>query len=631
MRTFDAMSEQAISDRDAKRVQGRSRLFLIVVGLVAIAQLALSLTAVSGKSPTADEPLHVYGGWRSVKYFDLRFNPEHPPLWKYWAALPSRGLTLGPADAPEYHKITEDVTNEWAPTVHDLYRVDAKQGLALIWRGRCMMAVLACAFTIAAACLGRYLGGEIAGMIAAAVVGLDPNTLAHGPLVTNDVPIALMFILVALVLAKLCVRVTWGRVATLGLLLGIAMGVKFTAVLLGPITAVCLLIRALFGSPWEWQTRRIASRVARLGVAVGVVAMCAVYVYALMWAMYGFRESVTPDGQRFSRHNFESELRWFQTHAQFYPRTPTNADLNAYQPGLAARALLACDSARLLPNAWTFGMTYAVARAGIRSAYLLGENSEKGWWYYFPIAMAFKTPTASLIALVGVGVAGCVFGRQWWRGLDERRRWVLVCIAVAVAIYAGQTMGSNLNIGFRHFFPVYYLLLIVTAVVVAHWIRTMKAVRYVGAALGVGLITSVVWSFPNYIPYFNLPSLAVGRPIDLLGDSNLDWGQDLPLIAQWQREHPGVKVYLSYFGTCDPEVYGIRATPVYPQYHYGPPGEDMIEPGVLMMSATRAQAILVPDFRERSKVMRQLPIRETIGESIMVYDAPPKLGFKLSQ
>ncbi len=30
-------------------------------------------------------------------------------------------------------------------------------------------------------------------------------------------------------------------------------------------------------------------------------------------------------------------------------------------------------------------------------AYLLGEVSRQGWWYYFPVAFAVKTPTARLL------------------------------------------------------------------------------------------------------------------------------------------------------------------------------------------------------------------------------------------
>ena len=37
-----------------------------------------------------DEPLHAIAGWLQIHEKDFRVDPEDPPLWKYWAALPTR-------------------------------------------------------------------------------------------------------------------------------------------------------------------------------------------------------------------------------------------------------------------------------------------------------------------------------------------------------------------------------------------------------------------------------------------------------------------------------------------------------------------------------------------------------------
>ena len=44
-----------------------------------------------------------------------------------------------------------------------------------------------------------------------------------------------------------------------------------------------------------------------------------------------------------------------------------------------------------------------------RIAFLLGKMSPKGWWYYFPVAFAVKTPLPTLL-LLGVAV-------DQWTGL----------------------------------------------------------------------------------------------------------------------------------------------------------------------------------------------------------------------
>jgi tetratricopeptide (TPR) repeat protein len=72
------------------------------------------------------------------------------------------------------------------------------------------------------------------------------------------------------------------------------------------------------------------------------------------------------------------------------------------------------------------------------------------------------------------------------------------------------------------------------------------------------LMVEAFAAWPNYLAFFNV---ACGGPrggFRLLADSNLDWGQDLPLLARWQREHPGNRLYLSYPQTVDPAAYGIH-------------------------------------------------------------------------
>ena len=44
-------------------------------------------------------------------------------------------------------------------------------------------------------------------------------------------------------------------------------------------------------------------------------------------------------------------------------------------------------------------------------------------------------------------------------------------------------------------------------------------------------------SFPNHINFFNAPTRLLTRsPLTLLGDSNLDWGQDLPALARFYHD-----------------------------------------------------------------------------------------------
>ena len=74
----------------------------------------------------------------------------------------------------------------------------------------------------------------------------------------------------------------------------------------------------------------------------------------------------------------------------------------------------------------------------------------------------------------------------------------------------------------------------------------------------IGLAAETFAAFPDYIPFFNVACGGARGGARLLGDSNIDWGQELPAIAAWQRSHPEYQLMLYYFAEADPRFYGIR-------------------------------------------------------------------------
>jgi hypothetical protein len=62
-------------------------------------------------------------------------------------------------------------------------------------------------------------------------------------------------------------------------------------------------------------------------------------------------------------------------------------------------------------------------------------------------------------------------------------------------------------------------------------------------------------------------------------ESNVDWGQDLPRLAAWQREHGPRPLRLFYFGSADPAAYGVDAEPFDLAWVEDPP------PGTYAISA----------------------------------------------
>lgn len=112
-----------------------------------------------------------------------------------------------------------------------------------------------------------------------------------------------------------------------------------------------------------------------------------------------------------------------------------------------------------------------------------------------------------------------------------------------------------------------------------------------------------IW--PYHLAYFNEAAGGPGAGIRHLADSNLDWGQDLVGLHRFMSERRITRMNLYYFGTADPDYYGIQraASP---------------EPGYYAVSATHLMGIYLPD-REYLAPFRRMTPEATIGHSINVY------------
>jgi hypothetical protein len=195
-------------------------------------------------------------------------------------------------------------------------------------------------------------------------------------------------------------------------------------------------------------------------------------------------------------------------------------------------------------------------------------------------------------------------------------------------LFLGSAMHSNFNIGLRHILPVYPFAFIAIGWAVSRiWAARKRSGRIVVIALGVMLAIESLPTYPDFIPFFNVVAVAAeGRKIDLLGDSNLDWGQDLPLLAAWQRANPKVPLYLSYFGYEDPAFYKIRYTPLPGGYRYDPKPKfpDPYQKSVLAISATNLQGVLEPDgLKPYYRQWSELKFRAVLGGSIYLFDDDP--------
>jgi hypothetical protein len=182
---------------------------------------------------------------------------------------------------------------------------------------------------------------------------------------------------------------------------------------------------------------------------------------------------------------------------------------------------------------------------------LLGKPSNRGWWYYFPIALLVKTPLPLMI----LSLLGAIDAIQ--RFVRDRDWTAVVPLASATAILA-VSMAVRVDLGVRLVLPIYPLLAIIGGQGAMRLLgaATSNAKTLIAGGLCAAAAMIAIAANPDHLSYFNI--FAGEHPEHVLVDSNLDWGQDLyrlrdTLAARGIRD----SVKIAYFGTADVTAAGV--------------------------------------------------------------------------
>ena len=574
-----------------------ARFHWLIVCVLCMLVVALALTSLANDSPTFDEPFHLAAGVSGLRMGDYRLSPDHPPLGRMWAAWPLLLMDFEwPAgDAPGW-RLADSVqfSREWLFELND--------GQRLIQVGRVMMVILLVATCLATYGLGRALFGPGAGLLALVLAALSPTLLAHGRLITTDLPATLTGTLTLLTFARLLRRMSWGRLGAAGLAIAAASVTKFSWPLLLPALLVMTVLvcggwgpmevpvaqarKASDAAPGRWREAR--SRGERFKLVLGAGVFVGLAVWVGIWTCYGWRSSMvaplppgadTPDAQAQLDETVELlQADWLRAlhNPDSTPRT-----------GPVAWFVQKAAETEFLPEGYIFGLARTMQFTSARLAYLNGAYSDEGWRSYFPIAFAIKTPVATQV-LILAGLLALVL-----RKVRSRDGVLLIGLLTFVAVFTLFVINGRVNIGHRHLLPIYPALFALAGGAVA-WGATRGGRMVLGAAL-VWLLAGNLYVHPHYLAYFNE---LVGGPANgyrHLADSNVDWGQDLLRLRDYARQHPDETIRLAYFGSAIPTRYlDCCALPSY--FGFEQPCE--LGPGTFVVSATQLLGVYDVEMRD---------------------------------
>jgi hypothetical protein len=462
---------------------------------------------IGTQSLTFDEPVHIAEGldaWRNGRF--QQYN-DHPPLARLLCTLPL-------------------LDSKWQVEVEQLpqsFRVHsvAPDPASMAWRARSVNAALGVLLGVLLWFAAANLFSASAANFALALFAFCPSLIANFSVVTTDGAATLLIFATACGIIAWKRKPSWKNTTALGFVLGLLLLAKFSTLLMFVLAVFWMLVlvssRISF-RPWAWNLRKTAA-------AVGVA-------FVVLWAGYFFHVS----------------------HLAIHDGTLTASFPNWARPLVKVTHSRLNFSLPVPAGEFIAGFRdLAFHNAHGQPAFFLGKTSSTGGWKtYYPVVILLKWPIVGLtLSLTGLL-------------LTLRRRikvsadlWIMASFP---AIYFFLAIFAHFNLGERHILPLYPFALLFAAAV---WQRVSSR-RGGVVILGLLLLCNAfdgLRSAPGYLSSFDI-FVRADYKYRLLADSNLDWGQGLLALRDYQQQHPGEQIWLAYFGSVDPAVYGIQAQPL---------------------------------------------------------------------
>jgi hypothetical protein len=163
---------------------------------------------------------------------------------------------------------------------------------------------------------------------------------------------------------------------------------------------------------------------------------------------------------------------------------------------------------------------------------------------------------AGLVALMLAGADHVCEGQRSRRQLWWMQR--LAILLVPFMLLFLLVVWGRVNIGHRHVLFINFPWCVLVGVLAVTWWKCGNALRRAAVVmLVVAQLTSSILAHPHQATYVNAAFGDTYRVHRLINDSNIDWGGDLPLLAEWMGQNDVSAINFSYFGSSRPESYGI--------------------------------------------------------------------------
>lgn len=574
----------------------------LAVAAVLFWLFAISLIVSSQESTTMDEQAHIPAGYTYVKYQDMRLNPEHPPLLKDLAGFPLLFMKVEfPLDSREWQ---EGINEQWTLGNRFIHENDAD---AITFWSRFPIILVTLLLGFFVYLWTKELAGVAAGIFALILYAFDPNIIAHGHYVTTDIGIAAAIFISFYYFIKFVKNPNWKNIILAGLFLGVAQLTKFSAVLLFPYFALIIFIYAIFKKKPDFIEKNIwLYKLSKLWEYAWKYATVVVVCFVLIFFLYLFNTWNMPAEK-------VQDIAQSVFHGQDFTFSELKHSLLSCDSGcksfskndIAQKIVIETSKIPLLKglSEYLLGVFMVFVRvAGGNTYYFFGEVSNQATKWYFPAVFVLKETLIflsllafSLIYALAKSLKSTSLQEGNWRQkvLSAAKSFfqtkvVQYSMLGFIAFYAYLSITGNLNIGFRHLFPILPFVYVLIAATVFNFYKNIKrkkakmAMKYLIVLFAIIAIFEPIIHYPSYLSYFNEAAGGPKNGYRYVTDSNYDWGQDLKRLRNWVDDYnnclfqktcklklldwpssePIDKIRVDYFGGSNPAYYfGSRFIP----------------------------------------------------------------------
>ncbi|HPN83900.1 MAG TPA: glycosyltransferase family 39 protein [Victivallales bacterium] len=483
--------------------RGSDNLF---ISLLCVLMFCGELFSIWDKSLTYDEGAHVHYGLNILRGDSSRFDDSKMPVTAL-NAIPTRFA----------EKMKIHLLGDKTPTI-------------LFYHGFSRIPTMI--FSLFVLCVifkwARHLYGSWSARVAGFLFAFSPNIIAHSSLATNDV-YAMGGVLFSVVsFYHLMRRRSLSKLLLFSLALSFAMISKFTCVFLYPMFFAMFLLRYLPVFKKLFRGTSVLPSEVFFKALLKHFAIFAILSLLFINSAYFFNGSLRP----LKSYNFRSDDFRRIAQNQFFASVPVPL------PAPMIEGLDWINYNQITGK--TFGNVYMLGRTAPR-----GE----GFLLYYFVVWFFKIPlgTQMLFYLALLG---------WLRSRAGKFRRILFEKDFIYLLFPAIFFFVLLSVVLKAQLGVRYLLICMPFIFVfsAGWAgRNWYFSRRRALILIICLwnIISLLSYWPHFIAYFNELSLDRKNNWRILGDSNIDWGQNVKYLKEYAISNPNM-----YFNPED-EVEGL--------------------------------------------------------------------------